>query len=161
MPTTKSREFGQCRWLSLGLWERMVNWSASRVEQVEMSVRIDLWQKDSDKSEREDLRDGSETCYDVGMETVSLTKRHEVKGVQIFTGSHQDGRISKEYITGTAQVQRFRKSWRGWDDLNLRKTGRPQRLFTDLEKEDMQRVGLTEEDVRNGVRCRQSLWRSV
>lgn len=39
--------------------------NAGSVEWVEMSVRGDLWEMDSSKSEREVLKDTSETCYDV------------------------------------------------------------------------------------------------
>lgn len=39
--------------------------SAGRVEQVEISLRGDLWKKDSSEGERKGLQDGPETCYDV------------------------------------------------------------------------------------------------
>lgn len=53
------------------------------------------------------------------------------------------------------------RQWIYWTkDLNLelpgrRKRGTPQRSFTDVVKVDIQRVGRTEEDIRNRVRRRQ------
>lgn len=67
--------------------------SAGRVEQVEISLRGDLWKKDSSEGEREGLQDGPETCYDVlfgdsGTETKTESRAEDV---QIFIMSEQDG----------------------------------------------------------------------
>lgn len=47
----------------------------STVECVEMSVWGDLWHSKSCKGERENLQDGSETCYDGGSEKISISER--------------------------------------------------------------------------------------
>lgn len=43
----------------------VVKTGSARVQWVETSVRGSFVTKDSSKSERESLQDGSETCYDV------------------------------------------------------------------------------------------------
>lgn len=42
---------------------------------VEMSVRGDLWQRDSSTCEREGLLDGSEACYDLWFGFSSTNKK--------------------------------------------------------------------------------------
>lgn len=62
---------------------------------MEMSVRNDFWQKDSSKSERKALQDGSETCYDIWIGDTDTDKKTgggsgRFKDAEIFIGSDQD-----------------------------------------------------------------------
>ncbi|PME06485.1 hypothetical protein A8A06_13560 [Escherichia coli] len=89
-------------------------------------------------------------------------------------------RIRNEYIRGTAHVEKFgdkvreaRLRWFGhvqrrdsgyigqrmlkMELPGRRRRGRPQRRFMDVVKEDMQRVGVREEDARDRVRWRQMI----
>ena len=119
-----------------------------------------------------------------GLETAALTKRQErtlevaeTKMLRFSLGVTRLDRIRNEYIRGSADVVRFsdkvreaRLRWFGHvqrsDDGYIgkrmlkmktpgkRRRGRPKRRYMDVVKEDMQKVGVTEEDAR--VRA---LWR--
>lgn len=54
---------------------------------ISYNNRHDLWQMDINKSDNEDLEDGSETCYDLWFEDGSTEKKEagvEGKDVQIL-----------------------------------------------------------------------------
>lgn len=64
------------------------------MEWVETIIWGDLWQEDSSKSEREGLKGGSETCYDIWFghdSTERKTGGGTAENGKIFSGSSQDG----------------------------------------------------------------------
>ena len=119
-----------------------------------------------------------------GMETVPLTKKQEaelevaeLKMLRFALGVTRKDKIRNDYIRGTAHVRRFgdkareaRLRWFGHVkrrdegyvgrrmlDMDLpgrRRRGRPKRRFMDAVKEDMQVVGVTEEDAEDRARWR-------
>lgn len=73
--------------------------SAGRVERVETTVRADLWQKESSKSETEGLKMVVRPAVIYGLEMVALTESQEVElevaELKISTGSDEDGQDYK------------------------------------------------------------------
>lgn len=53
----------------------IVKYSAAKVEWVKMSARGDWWQKDSSRSKRKGLQEGSEACYDAWFGNSALDKK--------------------------------------------------------------------------------------
>ncbi len=122
-----------------------------------------------------------------GMETLPLTKRQvaelevaELKMLRLSLGVTRQDKIRNDYIRGTAHVRKFgdkareaRLRWFGHVrrreeeyvgnrmlDKALpgrRRRGRPKRRFMDAVKEDMQVVGVTEEDVADRTRWRKTI----
>ncbi|KAI5105228.1 hypothetical protein C0J45_4900, partial [Silurus meridionalis] len=121
-----------------------------------------------------------------GLETVALSKRQEVelevaelKMLRFSLGVTRMDRIRNEFIKGTVHVGRFgfkmreaRLRWFGYVQrrdmgyigrrmLRMKPPGRskrerPRRRFMDVVREDMQVVGLKEEDVEDRV-----VWRRM
>ena len=122
-----------------------------------------------------------------GLETVALTKSQEaelevaeLKMLRFALGVTRMDKIRNEYIRGSAQVGRFgekvreaRLRWFGHVQrsdtgyigrrmLNMklpgkRKRGRPKRRFTDVIKEDMLVIGVTERDVEDRQKWRRMI----
>ncbi|KAJ8375265.1 hypothetical protein SKAU_G00058450 [Synaphobranchus kaupii] len=122
-----------------------------------------------------------------GLETVALTKRQEgelevaeLKMLRFSLGVTRMDKIRNEYIRGTAHVGQFgqkvreaRLRWFGhvWRrevgyigrrmlDMELpgkRRRGRPKRRFMDTVKEDMQAVGVTEDEAQDKNRWKQMI----
>lgn len=122
-----------------------------------------------------------------GMETVPLTKIQEaeleaveLKMLRFSLGVTRLDKIRNDYIRGTAHVHQFwgeareaRLRWFGhvqrrdgeyvgkrmleMEQPGRRKRGRPKRRFMDAVKEDMQAVGVTDEDAEDRAKWRRAI----
>ena len=114
-----------------------------------------------------------------GMETVAVTDKQveklevaELKMVRWALGVTREDKIKNEYIRGTARISKLGEKIRGarlrWyghvrrreaeyvgrrmlemEVPGRRRRGRPMRRWMDVVREDMERVGVVEEDVAN------------
>lgn len=99
--------------------------SAVRVERVETTVRADLWQKESNKSETEGLKMVVRPAVIYGLEMVALTEVAELKMLRFLLGVIRMDKIISENISRTAQIKQFgdrvRKVMLRWFGLVMRR----------------------------------------
>lgn len=102
---------------------------------MKASFRGYLSKKDSNKSEREGLRDGSETCCDFWFGDCETEKNTRDGTTQVET------RVREIWLRWFGHIQRGDSGYTGQKMLKMepgmRKNGKPQRRFMYVMTEDM------------------------